>query len=630
MKTYNYSFKDNKFITKIDYSVFEQKESILIQIFSGEDKNTLEYLSKILNENIPNAICIGTTTDGEITNSVISTHQTTISISIFEKTSLQAHLIEGDRCFQSGYEIAKKLKRRNTKLLITFTCGIGTNSEDYLKGIEEFDNSIIVCGGMAGDNGLFKETNISLGTKIISEGYVAISLNSDVLQINNRRKFDWIPIGLEHTIDEVQGNRIYSISGMKPSEFYKNYLGESVAQTEFPLIVQRNGIPTARAVLKQHLDGSLSCGGNLRKGDIVKLSFGDAEAIMSNSLSSFNNLTSYPIETFYIYSCMARRRYMGDLIKVEIEPFSDVAPTSGFFSYAEFFHQDGHNELLNQTLTIVALSESEEKNIEQKINTKKYTKNNCETSFAKTLKSLTHLIQKSTSDYQEQSIVLKNEKIYSQNLLASQKQFLKHAVHETNTPLSVIMGNIELYEMENGKNKYITNIEIALKNLCSIYDDLSYLVKKDQLEYPKHRIDLVDYVRIRVDFFSTVAQRVNSQFIFNIPKDEMIIFFNESKLQRIIDNTLTNAIKYSHENENIYIILEKREHNYSLVISSHSKKIQEPEKIFEEYYREELSKNGFGLGLNLVKRICTEEDVVINVKSTQDKTSFEYIFKGKI
>lgn len=628
MKTYNYAFKNNTFINDIDYEIFKNEKNILIQIFSGENKRTLAHLTQILTKMIPQAICIGTSTDGEINDENISTFQSVISISVFGNTTLKAHLIEGYDCFNNGYEMAQKVIQDKTKLLITFTSGMDTNAEDYLKGIEKYNNSIIVSGGMAGDNGQFKETSISLGTKVVTQGYVAVSLNSDILQVNNGRKFDWVPIGLEHTIDKVEGNRIYSISGINPTAFYKKYLGESVTQTEFPLIVERNGIPTARAVLMQHDDGSLSCGGNLRKGDIVRLSFGDAEAIMSNSLKSFNYLDSGSIETFFIYSCMARRRYMGELIDVETKPFADVAPTAGFFSYAEFFHENGHNELLNQTLTIVALSENNDGVSSDKFEIANYSKEGKDASFAKTLKSLTHLIQKTTNDYQEQSKVLQNEKMYSQNLLASQKQFLKHAVHETNTPLSVIMANIELHEMENAKNKYVTNIEVALKNLCSIYDDLSYLVKKDQIEYPKHEIDLVDYVRSRVDFFSQVAKKAKTKFIFEMPQQEMNILFNESKLQRIVDNTLTNAIKYSFENGNIYVLLTQDIDSFSFLISSHSKMIQEPKKIFEEYYREELSKDGFGLGLNLVKRICEEENVIINVKSTIDKTSFEFIFKG--
>jgi len=629
MKTYNYTFFNNNLTDLIDYDIFKDEKNVLIQIFCGHDSSTLELITKTVMDNIPQAVCLGTTTDGEICESKISTLKTIISISVFDNTFLKAHYIKGDNSFKIGYEIAQKVITDNTKLIITFTDGTGTNAEEYLKGIEKYDNSIMVCGGMAGDNGVFKQTFISLGNQIYPKGHIAVSLNSDVLKVTNARKFDWVPIGLEHTIDEVEGNRIYKISGMSPSEFYKKYLGASVAQTEFPLIVERNGIPTARAVLEQHKDGSLSCGGNLRKGDIVRLGFGDAESIMNNPLSALDTSFDHPIETFFLYSCMARRRYLRELIKLETQPFAVIAPTSGFFTYSEFFHRDGHNELLNQTLTVVALTENDKKVNSLEIYPERQTKSKKDAAFARTLKSLTHLVQKSTDDYQDQSKNLKESELYAQNLLISQKQFLKHAVHETNTPLSIIMANIELYEMENGKNQYLSNIEVAMKNLFSIYDDLSYLVKKDQIDYPKHKIDFKDFVRSRVEFFNQVATKVKSKFVFKAPIENMTLFFNESKLQRIIDNNLTNAIKYTYENEDIYVTLKKEENHLKLMVSSHSKKIQDPDKIFKEYYREEKSKDGFGLGLNLVKRICDEEGVEIYLESNEYFTSFVYLFKGE-
>ena len=60
-----------------------------------------------------------------------------------------------------------------------------------------------------------------------------------------------------------------------------------------------------------------------------------------------------------------------------------------------------------------------------------------------------------------------------------------------------------------------------------------------------------------------------------------------------------------------------------------SKQILDQQKIFEEYYREKtnVQQEGFGLGLNLVKRICSEENVGIQLQSGENWASFTYIFK---
>ena len=64
-------------------------------------------------------------------------------------------------------------------------------------------------------------------------------------------------------------------------------------------------------------------------------------------------------------------------------------------------------------------------------------------------------------------------------LIESQKHLLK-LLHEINTPLSIIQTNIDLLKMKIPNNKYITNIESGSKIIQNIYDDLSYLVKKDR------------------------------------------------------------------------------------------------------------------------------------------------------
>ncbi|MDD2384762.1 MAG: FIST N-terminal domain-containing protein [Sulfurospirillaceae bacterium] len=625
MKTYNFCYETGPLQSIIDFSIFEHEKNILIQIFCGQNQEILKYLSDVLLDQIPHAICIGTTTDGEIYGKAITTLQTVISISIFEHTSIKTAYTHDEDSFQCGLKLASDLITPMTKLLILFSDGTKMNAEEFLKGVESFNSSIPICGGMAGDNGKFEQTYISSQHTILSEGVVGVSLNSDILKVVTNYKFDWKPIGLEHTITKVHDNRVYLIDGMKASYFYDKYLGSNFSRIEFPLILEKNNITMARAVIAKHEDGSLSYSGNFIEGDKVKIGFGDAESLMKDPIEVLENLQSINVETFFVFSCMARRRFMPFLIKLGIGSFSKTAATSGFFTYSEFYHQNGHNKLLNQTLTVVALSESSKSPSPIiKPNEKDDTKN---ASYSKAITSLTHLIEQSACDYEKQSKQLEKQIKYSQNLLASHKQFLRYTVHEMNTPLSVIMSSIELHEMEFGSNVYLENIEVAVKSIFSMYDDLSYLVKKDHIHYVKQKIDLVDYVRSRIDFFAQVADKAKSMFFFETNCNEIYILFNETKLQRIIDNNLTNAIKYTFENEKIIVSLHKEDNNCHFCIASHSRKIQEPEKIFEEYYREELSQDGFGLGLNLVKRICKEENVKITLHSNENITSFSYQFK---
>ncbi|MFA6189694.1 MAG: HAMP domain-containing sensor histidine kinase [Sulfuricurvum sp.] len=240
--------------------------------------------------------------------------------------------------------------------------------------------------------------------------------------------------------------------------------------------------------------------------------------------------------------------------------------------------------------------------------------------------TLEEKVRQKTAALEVKNFALEEEKKFSQELLASQKQFIRYAIHETNTPLSVIMTNIELYTMNEGRNRYLAKIEAAVKNIFSIYDDLGYLVKKDQVEYPKRHIEVEEYVSSRIYFFDEVAQHAGLSFEFISECSGCVIEFNETKLQRIIDNNLTNAIKYTQPGETIRVWLVAEADAIRFSVESRSQRILDTDKIFEAYYRERKKTDGFGLGLNLVKSICDEEGVHIAITSDDAMTRFEYWF----
>jgi len=235
-------------------------------------------------------------------------------------------------------------------------------------------------------------------------------------------------------------------------------------------------------------------------------------------------------------------------------------------------------------------------------------------------------VREKTADLIETNKHLIEEKKFSEEILNAQKEFLRYTVHETNTPLSVMLTSIELFVMKNEKDRQLSKIEAAAKNIFNIYDDLSYLVKKDQVEYPKAAIELEQYLSSRIDFFSEVAELSKVKFNYLHVKN-IFIYFNETKLQRIVDNTITNAIKYTQAGEEIFVVLEKVGAFIDMSVRSKSKEIKNTDKIFDAYYREEKNRDGFGIGLRLVKSICDEEDVKISIDSNNEQTSFTYRFK---
>ena len=212
-------------------------------------------------------------------------------------------------------------------------------------------------------------------------------------------------------------------------------------------------------------------------------------------------------------------------------------------------------------------------------------------------------------------------------LIESQKTFIKNSVHEINTPLAIIQTNIDLLKMKIPNNKYITNIESGSKIIQYIYDDLSYLIKRDRVIYEKEYLDFSKILFERLSYFEEIAVSNSLYFINNIDED-MYIKFNNTELQRIIDNNLSNAIKYSYAKSPIFVKLEYlNDTEIEFSVTTHSKEIESVEKIFDDFYRENSARGGFGLGLKIVKDICDKNLVIINLQSNEKKTKFTYRFR---
>lgn len=205
--------------------------------------------------------------------------------------------------------------------------------------------------------------------------------------------------------------------------------------------------------------------------------------------------------------------------------------------------------------------------------------------------------------------------------------FFNDAMHELKTPLGVIQLNLEMLQEKQKDSKEIKRSLNGLKNLLFVYEDIEYLIKNKRVTFTKEKLDLSLFLKQRLELFESLANSKNITFDINV-EDNIFLFINRAQIQRVIDNTLSNAIKYSSENKKIIVTL-KKENQIVLIFQDFGKGIKDTTTVFNRYYREDSIKGGFGIGLNIVKNICEENNIQITLKSEPKKGStFSYFFKS--
>ncbi len=432
MKSINtyYTTKD-KLELFINDEKIQNSSSLLIQVFSAlNDKTFITTLLSELTHLLPDAVIIGSTTDGEIMDGKVSSGKVALSFTQFEKTVLKAAAVEHKvNGYFSGQYLAKELIGDDTQLLIAFVDGLHTNGEEFLSGISSVNDEVIVAGGHAGDNGNFAETFVFTKEHILAHGAVGVTLNSKHLHVHTDYSFNWHPIGNELTITKAEGNRVYTIDGKSAVDTYAYYLGEDIAKglpaigVEFPLIVNRNGSDVSRASIAKEDDGSLILGGNLYAGEKVRIGYGNSKEILEKSKEILDTTSQKPSEVIFVYSCSTRKYFMGDDIETETLPLQAIAPVSGFFTYGEFFTLD-NKELFNQTMTLVSLSESD--TLSKRSKELEVKQNNINSI---SMNGLSHLINITTKEVKERT----KKKLKAKNKLNKEhKERMELALEGTN------------------------------------------------------------------------------------------------------------------------------------------------------------------------------------------------------
>jgi two-component system OmpR family sensor kinase len=193
-------------------------------------------------------------------------------------------------------------------------------------------------------------------------------------------------------------------------------------------------------------------------------------------------------------------------------------------------------------------------------------------------------------------------------------RFIKDTTHELNTPLSTILANIEMMDrsvMAEKNIKKLDRINSAAKSVSVLYKDLTYITLEQNKSNNDEQVNLKEIIEDRVEYFDVLAS--SKQITFSLDLDEASLYIDKNKIVRVIDNLISNAIKYNKRGGSIHITLKEG----SLVVEDSGIGIKS-EKIpymFDRYMRFNSSEGGFGIGLSIVKNILDEYGMSVEVSS---------------
>ncbi|MCM3413640.1 sensor histidine kinase [Metabacillus litoralis] len=185
------------------------------------------------------------------------------------------------------------------------------------------------------------------------------------------------------------------------------------------------------------------------------------------------------------------------------------------------------------------------------------------------------------------------------------KQAISYISHDIRTPMTSILGYIQLLEADNitpeTRKEYTSTIKNSAGRLKVLLEDFFELSIIEQVDYPvkieKMKLNHV-IVEVLVGFYEEFHKKGLEPTI-EIPNDDMIIITDSSAVKRVIENLVVNAFK--HSNGQISIRLEKADSSIKLTISNSVSNLNElnVQHMFDRFYKADQTRTGKGTGLGL-------------------------------
>ncbi len=238
-------------------------------------------------------------------------------------------------------------------------------------------------------------------------------------------------------------------------------------------------------------------------------------------------------------------------------------------------------------------------------------------------------VRRNNKRLEEKNKIIEYEKQRAEESERSKEHFFSNVSHEFRTPLTLIKGPLENIISKTTDIDLKNELGIIQRNANRLYSMINELLNLYKLESGKIRlyarkIEIVDFVNRLVQSFESMVIEKNIKLVFTSKYDNCYVYADEEKLEKILNNLLSNAFKFTDKGGQVNVDLTcigENENKVQFCVTDTGIGIPEDKltNVFDRFYQvNDTDKRGYegtGIGLALTKELVELHHGTIWVKS---------------
>lgn len=235
----------------------------------------------------------------------------------------------------------------------------------------------------------------------------------------------------------------------------------------------------------------------------------------------------------------------------------------------------------------------------------------------------------------------KSEKIIRQERDRRMKEMLSNVSHDLKTPLTVILGYVELITLDDDidqdeRKEMMNSLMQKIRDVLQLINKFFTLAKLESgdKKVEIQSINLSEIIKESIISFHDILSEKDFEVEVELAEEDIWALGNAEALERVLNNLISNAIRYGYEGKYLGIRVKDQSDFVNIEVIDRGQGIQKKDVdyIFERSYTGSTSRNqedsGNGLGLTIVKSLIISLGGEVKVQSIPNKeTSFSFTIK---